>query len=127
MEIKEATVEISRHEGGLRSVSVLMPTWDRTEMDGSTSVNIPLFGLKAFVFNKMNQEEVVHDTIKAFCVCAEKHGTGLESELSLLGWEFGDESSENTISMSYVITSKDTVIEQIMSTGETQSMILELA
>ncbi|SIQ69879.1 hypothetical protein SAMN05880574_12147 [Chryseobacterium sp. RU37D] len=111
MEFKEATIEIHRKAGLLKSVSVAMPTWDKDENDGSISVNIPLFGLKAFVFDDMDQDVVVNDVIKSFCISAEKFGTGLESELSVLGWEYCEEN-ENKITMSYLVHSKDFVILQ---------------
>ena len=127
MKNRETKIEIVRQHGELQSVSVLMPTWDKIENDNSISINIPLFGLKSHVFNNMDHSETLSDTVKAFCMAAEKYGNGLESELNILGWEFCDDSSDDNISMIYPITSRDTVIEQIMSTGETQAMILELA
>lgn len=126
MEFNEATIDIHREAGILKSVSVIMPTWDKDEIDGSTSVNIPLFGLKAFVFDEMDQDEVVSDVIKSFCISAEKFGAGIESELSAIGWEYCSESEENTV-MSFLVPSKDIVIEQIMSTGDKHVMTLELA
>lgn len=127
MEINEATIDILREEGQLRSVSVVMPIWDKVEGDQSIIIEIPLFGTKTFVFDDIDANQAIDDAIKFFCKNSEKFGKGLEYELLALGWDFCDSFEENKTTMSFTIPSKDTVLEQIMNTGEKQAKVLELA
>ena len=72
--LPEATIDIFREEGQLRSVSVVMPIWDKVEGDQSIIIEIPLFGTKTFVFDDIDANQAIDDAIKFFCKNSEKFG-----------------------------------------------------
>jgi hypothetical protein len=126
MKITEANIEISRKDGKLFSVSVAMPIWDKVGNDDFLSVNIPLFGIKTFAKDEIDAEIAINESLRAFCINAEKFGKGLENELKLIGWGF-IEQTETFASMSYRVSNSNSVIDQIMQTGEQVVQKFELA
>lgn len=126
MKINEANIDISRKEGKLISVSVAMPIWDKVGMDDFISVNIPLFNTKTFAKDEKDADVAIAEAIKGFCISAEKFGRGLEAELKLLGWNFIEQSDDFT-SMAFIVSDSNTVIDQIMQTGEQFAEKLDLA
>lgn len=126
MKITEASIEINRKKGKLFSISVEMPIWDKLSNDDFISINMPLFGIKTFAQNELDAEKAIDEALRVFCMNAEKFGKGLEIELKLIGWSF-TEQSENFTLMSYNVKNNNTVIGQIMQTGEQVVQKLELA
>lgn len=120
------TIDIFRENSQLKSISVVMPLWDKVGIDDSIVVNIPLFGLKTYVFDDIDENKAIEDAIKTFCKNCEEYGKGLEVELSHLGWSLVNKDYEK-VTMLFNISDKDIVIEQIMDTGEKQARVLELA
>jgi len=115
----EATIEIRRDRAGkLEAVSVVMPIWDKENTDGSQSIDMPFFGIKFHVFNKMNPEKMTHDAIKGFCLNCDNWGFGLEDELIALGWE---KLTRNTM----VFKVENFVFEQMVHTGEKHPQFID--
>ncbi|MGV9004722.1 hypothetical protein [Flavobacterium sp.] len=125
MRITEANIEIIRQEGKLVSVSVAMPIWDKVGDDNILSVNIPLFGIKTFAENEFDADIAIKEVLTAFCINSEKFGNGLENVLKIIGWSF-NERNENFCSMSFSVSNNNSVIDQIMQTGEQVVQKLEL-
>jgi len=126
MKINEANIDINRIKGKLISVSIAMPIWDKIGIDEFISVNIPLFGIKTFAKNEDDAQIAVKEAITAFCINAEKYGQSLEAQLRIIGWDFISQTEEMT-SMSYNVFNTDSVVDQIMQTGEQFAEKLELA
>ncbi len=117
MQTTEANIDITRKDGKLISISVVMPMWDKVGIDDVININIPLFGIKTFAANLIDVDVAIEEAIRIFCIATEKYGVGLENELRILGWSFNEEK-ENTISMTYYVSDNNIVMEQIMETGE---------
>lgn len=126
MKINEASIDIVRNGNVLISVSVEMPIWDKLGEDGFMSVNIPLLGIKTFAKDVEDSDVAVEEAIKSFCLNSEKFGNGVENDLKKIGWEFTSQK-ENTTSMSFFVTNSNSVIDQIMQTGDQFVQKLELA
>ncbi len=128
MQINEANIDILRKDGKLVSAFVSMPIWDKLGMDDFISVNIPLFGIKTFAKDENDADKAIHEALTAFCINAEKFGKGLEEELKSIGWKIiPSKSNENFSSMVYSVSNTNSVLDQIMQTGEQVSQRLELA
>ncbi len=125
--MKEASIDIRRKDGQLFSISVVMPIWDKTEMDNTLSVNIPLFGLKTFAEDEVDADIAAKEVIKGFCLSADKFGRGLETELKLLGWSFARTKNKDSDIISMIYNVKNEVVDQIMQTGEQFADNLQLA
>lgn len=125
--MKEASIDIKRKAGDLISISVVMPIWDKIEIDNTLSINIPLFGLKTFADDEIDGETAAKEVIKGFCLSADKFGQGLETELKLLGWSFTRTKSKNKDVTSMVYSVKNEVVDQIMQTGEQFADNLQIA
>lgn len=126
MKINEASIEIIRKQGKLQSISVAMPIWDKPTEDGFLSVNIPLFGIKTFATDESDGEIAINEALRAFCINSEKFGKGLETDLKIIGWNFV-EQSETLCLMSFSVSNSNSVIDQIMQTGEQFARKLELS
>lgn len=120
MIITEANIEITRHDGVLSSVSVVMPSWNKVGDDGVISVVLPFFGLKTFVNSDEEAQVAIEEAIKCFCIATEKHGNGLDSELIELGWKSVSESKEANEHklFDYTIDDDNFVLEQVFQTAE---------
>lgn len=127
MKINEANIDIIRKEGKLISVCVEMPFWDKMSDDNFISVNIPLFGIKTYSENDVDSDKAIEEAINLFCINSEKFGKGLEVELKLIGWSFSSQTEEGITSMSYSISNSNTVLDQIMQTGEKYIQKVNLA
>ncbi len=126
MESNKANIEILRINGILNSVSIAMPVWDKPSADGFLSIDIPLFGIKTFSKCTSNDaDKAIEEAVRLFCLSAEKFGKGLEFELSDMGWNLTSEKNSIT-SMSFNVKQTNTVIEQIMHTGDQFAKKLEL-
>lgn len=126
MKINEANIEIIRDNGKLSSISVAMPIWDKPVEDGFLSVNIPLFGIKTFAKDELDSEIAINEALKAFCINSERFGKGLETDLKIMGWDF-IEQKENICVMAFSVSNSNSVIDQIMQTGEQFARKLELS
>ena len=126
MKISEANVDIIRKNGVLTSVAIAMPIWDKIGNDDLLAIDIPLFGIKTVAKDTEDAEIAIKESVKLFCLSAEKFGRGLETELKVMGWAFIEQSKDFT-SMSFSVPSSNTVIDQIMSTGGQFAQKLELA
>lgn len=126
MKTTKANVDITRKNGVLTSVSIAMPIWDKIGSDNLLAIDIPLFGIKTVAKDAMDAEVAIKESVKLFCLSAEKFGRGLETELRVMGWSFIDRSKDLT-SMSFTVPSNNTVIDQIMNTGGQFAQKLELA
>lgn len=124
MKINEANIEINRLEGRLHSISVDMPVWDKTVEDETISVNIPFLGLKTFAKDDSDMQKAIKEAVNLFCITSEKLGSGLETELRLLGWEFISEDKEGSVIMAY--NTSNIIFDQIMETGDKFVETLEL-
>lgn len=124
--VNEANIDIIRKKGILTSVSVAMPIWDKEGNDELLAIDIPLFGIKTVAKNPMDAEVAIKESVKLFCLSAEKFGKGLENELKVMGWAFITQEKDFT-SMTFSIPAKNTVIDQIMSTGGQFAQKLELS
>lgn len=125
MKITEANIEINRKDGKLTSVSVAMPIWDKVGNDDFLSINIPLFGMKTFAKNELDAENAINEALTLFCINSEKFGKGLENELKLIGWGFNEQKQDFT-SMTYSVANSNSIIDQIMQTGEQVVQKLDL-
>ncbi|GAB1856699.1 hypothetical protein MHTCC0001_15340 [Flavobacteriaceae bacterium MHTCC 0001] len=126
MTISEANIDILRIDGNLDSISVAMPVWDKLSNDGLLSIDIPLFGIKTFAIDDNDAKKAIEDSVRLFCLSAEKFGRGLEFELLNMGWKITSDT-KGIVSMSFEVSETNTVIEQIMHTGEQFAQKLELA
>lgn len=124
--INEASIEIIRKKGVLTSVSIAMPIWDKEASDELLAIDIPLFGIKTVAKDALDAEIAIHESVELFCLSAEKFGKGLETELKVMGWGFISQEKDLT-TMSFSIPAKNTVIDQIMSTGGQFIQKLELS
>lgn len=115
MKITEANIEINRLDGKLSSITVDMPIWDKTVEDEFISVNIPFLGIKTFAKNEIDAQDAIKECVHLFCVTSEKFGSGLETELRLLGWEF---ISEDKGSVIMAFNTSNVIFDQIMETGD---------
>ena len=119
-------IEIKRIKGKLSAISVVMPIWDRTIEDGYLSVSIPLFAISTFAKDESDVDQAVREAIISFCVNAEKFGNGLERELRVLGWSCG-ETKENMTTLSFEVSQRNQIFEQVMQTGEQFAEKLDVA
>lgn len=119
-----ATIDIQRVEGKLTSIKVLMPTWNQFCEDNSINVEMPVFGISTQVSEESEIDEAIKEAIIIFCIASEKHGKGLEKELEVIGWkkERGQTKSHALLN----VQPKTTMFEQMMSTGETRAMMINL-
>lgn len=122
----EANIDIIRRDNNLVTVSVAMPVWDKPSNDGFISIDIPMFGIKTFAESDKDANSAIEESIRLFCMSAEKFGRGLEFELVNMGWNITSDKDGLTC-MSFSIPETFTVIEQIMHTGDQFAKRLEIA
>ena len=126
MNTNNANIDIFRDfSGKLTSVSVVMPIWDKTSRDGKIAVNVPHFGIKTFALDFNDADTAIKESLKAFCINAEKFGRGLESELKIMGWNF-DKPSSDSIKMFFEVPKNSVILDQILETGDQFSEKLDL-
>ena len=121
---QEANIDIVRKDGKLKSVSFVMPIWDKQGEDDVLIVEIPLLGIKTFAKDEYDAEIAAQESIELFCLNAEKFGKGLETELKIFGWKFNSKE-DNFASMSF--NTNRVVFQHMMQTGEQVAHTLELA
>lgn len=126
MKQSPGNIVISRKGGKLHTISVAMPIWDNIGEDGFLSIDIPLFNLKSFAKDESNADESIREAIVAFCIGAEKHGKGLETELKVLGWSFTDQTENMTV-MSFELSERNFMLNRVMQTGESFADKLDIA
>lgn len=116
MNNNEATLELSKHDGGITELSVIMPIWSKKVEDGSFLVNIPLLGLKTFATDESDIDIAVEEAIKCFCISASKFGNGVDAELKELGWKLDENQNDHIL---FNLTSDDNeLLNNILQTGE---------
>ncbi len=106
----EANLAITRENGVLSFISLVLPVWIKCE--DIFSISIPMFHLKTFAKNESEIQVAVEEAVKSFCIAAEKFGRGLEAELGELGW------SKEDSDLSFNLPQSD-VMQQIIETAET--------
>ncbi len=117
--MNSATIEIERKNTELISVKVIMPVWFKTNKNGFTDIQIPLLGISTFVDNLSQLNDAVKEAVTGFCIIAEKHGKGLETQLKEAGWKLSDKTTLN-------LDSAGTPFESVMNTGMETSMDIHL-
>jgi hypothetical protein len=125
MKTSEANIEIVRIDGKLVSISVIMPTWNKVEHDKGISVNLPLLGIKTWAKNDDDAEIAIEEAIKSVCIVAERFGRGIETELEAIGWSMIHKSDSLAL-LNFSVESTNTVLEQIMETGDQYAHNFEL-
>ena len=121
----DATLEISRKDKKLASVSVIMPTWTRSGNDNKMYVMIPLFGLETFGHDEKDCDVAVEEALKCFCELAENHGHGLDFELEFMGWKL----QENSIDHDHIFNIEPTTpaFESLLQTGDQMALSFQVA
>lgn len=125
MKNTKANIEISRKENVLSSISVQMIIWERQANDGTFSIDLPLLGLKTYAFNEDDIDAAVNECVQLFCINSELFGNGIENELKSIGWEI-DNQVPGFSSLSFKVSERNSVFDQIIETGEKYSNKLEL-
>jgi hypothetical protein len=120
----ETKIEVTRKEGKLTSIKVIMPTWHDHGDDGQIYTTMPfLGGLTTYSLDHSDSEIAIKEAIHCFCIASEKHGMGVERELQSLGWEV-DEESQNSIILS--IPTMNQIFDLVVKTGETKALDIEM-
>lgn len=126
--INEIKMEITRNGESLSSVKVIMPTWNKVRDNGLTYISLPFFGLETCAKNDDDAAVALSEAVQCFCLIAERHGLGLESELEFVGWEKSEEKGDTEFGHSFMnVTPKNEAFDNIINTGETQALQLTLA
>lgn len=116
MNDNEATLELTKLDGGINALSVIMPVWSKKVEDGSFLVNIPLLGLKTFAHDENDIDISVEEAIKCFCIASNKFGNGIDSELKELGWVLDLKQDDHVL---FNLTSKNNeLLDSLLQTGE---------
>jgi len=118
----EVSMEITRNGHALSAVKVIMPTWDRTGKDNKIYVSIPFLGIETYGIDEEDADLAVKEAFKCFCLVAEKHGLGLESELEYLGWERQEQISPDH--SFFNVQPKSRAIESMVNTGDKRAIQL---
>ncbi len=119
----DISMEITRADHKLSSVSVIMPTWNRKGSDGKLYASIPFLGLETCGVDEDDLEVAVKEAFICFCLAAEEYGLGLESELEFLGWTQVEERSDTHSILNNFPSNKG--IEAALSTGDTRLITLD--
>jgi hypothetical protein len=118
----EPIIEINR-EGKTLSVKAIIQTWNKFE-GGHICIHIPfLGGLITHAENEQDAEKAVEEAFHCFVIISEKHGMGVENELSFIGWN--KESGESKNHSIFTIDNLNSAMESMMETGDTR--VLEVA
>jgi len=115
-------IEITREDHRLVSVKTIMPTWNRLGADGKTYISIPFLGLETCSLGDNDTDKAFEEALTAFCIVAEKHGLGLESELEFLGWTLV-EKRDDTLSLLSNNSTNESIVAAL-STGDTRAIQL---
>jgi hypothetical protein len=115
----EASLEIGRKDGKLSSVKIEMPIWVKEAEDSTMKVHLPLFRITTFADDREDADEAVKEALACFFVCAEKFGRGVDEELKDLGW------TAETNESNFVLESDDSLIEELIKTGDRSLVELE--
>lgn len=119
----EASIEVGRTDDGvLASIKIEMPIWTKRAEDNTVRVGLPLFGLTTFADDRDDAEIAIKEAIICFCMCAEKFGHGLDTELKDLGWTPEQVNSHSSFS----VESDSPFMEEMMRTGESRFFELDL-
>lgn len=130
MKTSEGNIRVSKISEGILSVSVMMPKWEKTNIEDLILINLPLLGLETIAVNEEDIDTAIDEAIESFCHQSERFGRGLVKELISLGWKTQIESESDTVLVfemsSNKNTVKDIIIERIMETGDQYSHIYQL-
>lgn len=121
----EISIEITREDCNISSVSVIMPTWNHTGSDNKLYAKIPFLGLETYGKNDNDLQVAIKEAIACFCIAAEKHGKGLEQELESLGWT-KVENKKNSHSILSNNPSVNPAIDSAISTGDIRALLVDL-
>lgn len=116
----DISMKITRNDHKLSSVSVIMPTWNRKSEDGKIYASIPFLGLETCGLDESDLDTAIEEALTCFCIAAEKHGLGLESELQFLGWTQAEPLDENHSILSNNAGNESMVAA--LSTGDTRAI-----
>lgn len=119
-----ASVGITRIEGKLSEVKVIMPTWNRVGSDGKTYISVPLFGLETFGIDENDCDLALEEAIKCFCLLAEEEGLGLDFELEFMGWKIDEHSNKSN----HIFNVNPTIpaFELMMQTGSQTAFAISI-
>ncbi|WP_020603269.1 hypothetical protein [Spirosoma spitsbergense] len=118
------SMEITRIGSELSSVSVIMPTWNRTGDDGKIYAKIPFLGIETYGKNEADLGVAIEEALTCFCLAAEKHGKGLECELAFLGWT---QLTTTDTSHSFLKAITDNkAFGSALSTGDTRALTVNV-
>lgn len=118
--MESAIVHITRTDGKLASVNVVIPIWISSQDNNNHfDIKIPLLHLETFVDNLEETDIAIDEVVTNFILLAEKHGGGLENQLELMGWKMEGSTVLN-------LDSVGTPFEGIMETGTEKSLHINL-
>jgi len=110
-----ATIGVSRIDGKLSEVKVIMPTWNRVGNDSKIYINIPFFGIETFGHDENDCDIAIEEAIKCFCLIAEEEGLGLDFELEFMGWKIQENSDKSN--HIFNVNPSNPAFELMMQTG----------
>jgi hypothetical protein len=119
-----ASIGITRVEGKLSEVKVIMPTWNRVGSDDKLYINIPLFGIETFGKDENDCDLALEEAIKCFCLLAEEEGLGLDFELEFMGWKI-DENSDKSNHI-FNVSPTTPAFERMMQTGSQTAFAISI-
>lgn len=119
-------MEITRSGEVLSSVKVIMPIWQKVGDNKLIYIDLPFFGLSTCARDEEDVEVALKEAVSCFCLAAERHGLGLESELEFVGWEKEINQKDSEHSFMNLIPN-NTAFDFMINTGETQALELTLA
>jgi hypothetical protein len=118
----EPIIEINR-EGKTLSVKAIIQTWNKFEGE-HICIHIPfLGGIITHAKNEEDAEKAVEEAFYCFVIISEKHGMGIENELSYIGWN--RDEVENKNHSIFTINNLNSAMESMIETGDTR--VLEMA
>ena len=113
----EPIIEIKR-DGKILSVKAIIQTWNRSE-GNHICITIPfLGGLITHAENEQDAEKAVEEAFHCFVIISEKHGMGIENELTFIGWN--REEGEDKNHSIFTIENLNSAMESMMETGDTR-------
>ena len=117
MNTSKANIRVSRNKGKLKSISVLMPVWNKPSASGHVQVHLPLLHIDTVAKDDKDAKKAIEESLVSFCVASEQFGQGVEKELQALGWiEMDSETGEPVLGFN--VSDPDAVINKILQTGE---------
>lgn len=120
METVSIMMEIKRSRHRLHSVSVVMPTWNRIGSDGKIYAKIPFLGLETYGTDEEDLRVAIEEALECFCIAAEEHGLGLESELQFQGWKQVEKTGDDLSILNAMPETE--AMKSVLSTGDIRAI-----